>query len=153
MKFNYYPETDSLYISLSDNSSVDSQEIIPNIVLDFDIEGKFLSVYSNYEINPAFEKGTFNKVVIKYDSSVDKRPKAYWDTIRPVPLNQEEIKDYHVKDSLFLIAQDSIKRNDNIDSLRKHQGKLTLNSILMSGINRNHYGRKSRYEWGMDPLL
>ena len=36
MKFNYYPETDSLYISLSDNSSVDSQEIIPNIVLDFD---------------------------------------------------------------------------------------------------------------------
>ena len=44
MKFNYYPETDSLYISLSDNSSVDSQEIIPNIVLDFDIEGKLVGI-------------------------------------------------------------------------------------------------------------
>jgi hypothetical protein len=44
MKFNYYSETDSLYISLSDNISVDSQEIIPNIVLDFDIEGKLVGI-------------------------------------------------------------------------------------------------------------
>ena len=44
MKFNYYPETDSLYISLSDKSSVDSQEIAPNIVLDFDEEGKLVGI-------------------------------------------------------------------------------------------------------------
>ena len=44
MKFNYYPETDSLYISLSDKSSVDSQEIAPNIVLDFDDEGKLVGI-------------------------------------------------------------------------------------------------------------
>ncbi|EHJ12598.1 DUF2283 domain-containing protein, partial [Crocosphaera watsonii] len=40
----YYPETDSLYISLSDKSSVDSQEIAPNIVLDFDEEGKLVGI-------------------------------------------------------------------------------------------------------------
>ncbi|WP_042711518.1 DUF2283 domain-containing protein [Crocosphaera watsonii WH 8501] len=44
MKFNYYPETDSLYISLSDKSSVDSQEIAPNIVLDFDEKGKLVGI-------------------------------------------------------------------------------------------------------------
>ncbi|MGK7938613.1 MAG: DUF2283 domain-containing protein [Crocosphaera sp.] len=44
MKFNYYPETDSLYISLSDKSSVDSQEIAPNIILDFDEEGKLVGI-------------------------------------------------------------------------------------------------------------
>jgi uncharacterized protein YuzE len=33
MKFNYYPETDSLYISLSEKSSVDAQEVAPDIVL------------------------------------------------------------------------------------------------------------------------
>ena len=44
MKFNYYPETDSLYISLSDKSSVDSQEIAPIIVLDFDEEGKLVGI-------------------------------------------------------------------------------------------------------------
>ncbi len=44
MKFNYYPETDSLYISLSDKSGVDCQEIAPNIVLDFDEEGKLVGI-------------------------------------------------------------------------------------------------------------
>ena len=44
MKFNYYPETDSLYISLSDKTSADSQEIAPNIIVDFDREGKLVGI-------------------------------------------------------------------------------------------------------------
>ena len=44
MKFNYYPETDSLYISLSNKTSIDSQEIAPNVVLDFDDEGKLVGI-------------------------------------------------------------------------------------------------------------
>ncbi|MDJ0599282.1 MAG: DUF2283 domain-containing protein [Crocosphaera sp.] len=44
MKFNYYPETDSLYISLSEKTSIDSQEIAPNIILDFDTEGKLVGI-------------------------------------------------------------------------------------------------------------
>lgn len=44
MKFNYYPETDSLYISLSEKTSIDSQEVAPNIVLDFDGEGKVVGI-------------------------------------------------------------------------------------------------------------
>jgi uncharacterized protein YuzE len=44
VKFNYYPETDSLYISLSEKTSTDSQEVAPNIVLDFDGEGKLVGI-------------------------------------------------------------------------------------------------------------
>ena len=44
MKFNYYPETDSLYISLVEKSSKDSQEISPGIVLDFDGEGNLVGI-------------------------------------------------------------------------------------------------------------
>ncbi len=40
MKFHYYPETDSLYIELSEKPGVDSQEVAPNVVLDFDAEGR-----------------------------------------------------------------------------------------------------------------
>ncbi len=36
MKFYYYEETDSLYIDLSEKKSVDSHEISPGIILDFD---------------------------------------------------------------------------------------------------------------------
>ncbi|MBX7237559.1 MAG: DUF2283 domain-containing protein [Caldilineales bacterium] len=39
MKFNYYPETDSLYIELSENVGVDSQEVSPGIVLDIHMGG------------------------------------------------------------------------------------------------------------------
>ena len=44
MKLNYYPETDSLYIDLSSKTSVDSREISPGIVLDYDSEGDLVGI-------------------------------------------------------------------------------------------------------------
>lgn len=44
MKFNYYPETDSLYISLIDKPSADSQEVATGIVLDFDADGNLVGI-------------------------------------------------------------------------------------------------------------
>ncbi len=38
MKLRYCPETDSLYIDLSDKTSVDTREVAPGVVLDFDSE-------------------------------------------------------------------------------------------------------------------
>ena len=44
MKFHYYPETDSLYIDLSQKTSVDSQKVAPGVVLDFDAEGQLVGI-------------------------------------------------------------------------------------------------------------
>jgi uncharacterized protein YuzE len=44
MKFHYYPETDSLYIELSERPSVDSEEVTSGVVLDFDAEGKLVGI-------------------------------------------------------------------------------------------------------------
>ena len=44
MKFQYYKETDSLYIDLKDRESVDSREISPGIVLDFDEENNLVGI-------------------------------------------------------------------------------------------------------------
>ena len=44
MKFHYYPETDSLSIDLSQKTSVDSQEVAPGVVLDFDAEGQLVGI-------------------------------------------------------------------------------------------------------------
>lgn len=35
MKVNYFPETDSLYIDLSEQPSVESREISEGVVLDY----------------------------------------------------------------------------------------------------------------------
>ena len=44
MTFHYYPETDSLYIELSEKPGVNSQEVAPGVVLDFDAEGHVIGI-------------------------------------------------------------------------------------------------------------
>jgi uncharacterized protein YuzE len=44
MKLNYYPETDSLYIDLSEKTSIESKEISEGIVLDYDVEGNLVGI-------------------------------------------------------------------------------------------------------------
>ncbi len=44
MKLNYYPETDSLYIDLSERPSVESREISEGVVLDYDANGVLVGI-------------------------------------------------------------------------------------------------------------
>jgi uncharacterized protein YuzE len=44
MKLNYYPETDSLYIELSEKTSVESKEVSEGIVLDYDAKGNLVGI-------------------------------------------------------------------------------------------------------------
>jgi len=44
MKLNYYPETDSLYIDLSEQTSTDSREISEGVVLDYDAGGNLVGI-------------------------------------------------------------------------------------------------------------
>lgn len=113
----------------------------------------FVNVYSNYNLAPVFPKKYFDKVIIKYDTGVNKKSKAYWDTIRPMPLEKEEVKDYQVKDSLFEIRRDSALSRQSIDSLKKRQGKIKLYELAWSGINRTHYSSINTYRWGISSLI
>ena len=44
MRLRYYPETDSLYIDLSAKTGVDSNEVAPGVVLDFDADGQLVGI-------------------------------------------------------------------------------------------------------------
>ncbi len=44
MKLNYYPDTDSLYIDLSERPSVESREIAEGVVLDYDAAGHLVGI-------------------------------------------------------------------------------------------------------------
>jgi uncharacterized protein YuzE len=44
MKIRYYPETDSLYIDLSEKTSVESREISEGAVLDYDADGNLVGI-------------------------------------------------------------------------------------------------------------
>lgn len=46
MSVNYYSDTDSLYIDLSNWPSAESEEVAPGVVLDFDSEGHIVGIDS-----------------------------------------------------------------------------------------------------------
>ena len=63
MKLNYYADTDSLYIDLSEKPSVDSREISEGVVLDYDVEGHLVGIdIDNASRKVDLKKLTLNKL-------------------------------------------------------------------------------------------
>src|SRR5579862_139279 len=122
-------------------------------IFGFDGVGNFLNVYNKYDIDPAFPKKYFNNVIVKYDTAINKKSKQYWDSIRPVPLEPEESKDYKIKDSIYRYNKDSLWTKRYTDSLRKNQEHITFSKILFSGIRRRGYGNRKITVYHIDPLL
>ena len=114
-------------------------------------DGDFVNIYSDYNLEPEFDKKFFDRIVIKYDSAANKRTREYWDTLRPVPLEPEEIKDYQFKDSVLKVHMES--PNKNWDSLRRNQGPVTFRQILWEGVRRTHFDSLNQYSVKFNPLL
>ena len=60
MKLNYYPETDSLYIDLSERDSVESREVADGVVLDYDAVGNLVGI----DIDHASDKVQLGRLVL-----------------------------------------------------------------------------------------
>ena len=57
---NYHPETDSLYIDLSERPSAESREISEGVVLDYDTEGRLVGI----DIDNASHKADLKKLIL-----------------------------------------------------------------------------------------
>ena len=62
--------------------------------------GFFNAFYKNYNLNPVFDDHFFDAEVSKIQEGSNRRDSVYWSDIRPIPLTNEEVIDYHSKDSL-----------------------------------------------------
>jgi uncharacterized protein YuzE len=68
MKVNYFPETDSLYIDLSERPSVESREISEGVVLDYDETGRLVGI----DIDNASKKVQLQQLVVnKFPAAVE----------------------------------------------------------------------------------
>lgn len=61
MKLNYSPETDSLYIDLSEKTSVESREISEGVVLDYDADGNLVGI----DIDNASTKVALKELILR----------------------------------------------------------------------------------------
>ena len=60
MKLNYYAETDSLYIDLSEKPSAESREISEGVVLDYDANGNLVGI----DIDNASKKVQLKQLIL-----------------------------------------------------------------------------------------
>ena len=66
MKLNYHRDTDSLYIDLSEQASVDSREVSDGIVLDYDAAGNLVGI----DIENARTKVRLDRLVLSQMDAV-----------------------------------------------------------------------------------
>ena len=101
----------------------------------------FAAVFSNYDLKALPESYWKGNIVKSIDTSANKKTMVYWDSLRPIPLSVEELKDYTKKDSL----ETKFKDPAYLDSLDRIANKWkTLPAILTSQTFTN---RKKKSQW------
>lgn len=139
---------EQLYVPMKNTWVVKQQVIYPaGKFLGFDFFGNFVQVYDNVNIEPSFKKKFFDNTIIKFYDSSNKKSLAYWDSVRPIPLLENEVKDYKKKDSLEQARKDP----KYLDSLDKIRNKVTFSKLILTGQNFNNEKKKSSFS--IDPLI
>ncbi|MGZ8523893.1 MAG: DUF5686 and carboxypeptidase regulatory-like domain-containing protein [Chitinophagaceae bacterium] len=119
----------------------------------FYLTGNFVNVYSDYNINPGFEKKHFGRTIMKYDTAFNKKDTNYWNAVRPVALENDEKRNFVFKDSVSKLLKDSTRSKAYIDSLRKNQKPVTVKGIFWSGQVHNWYSKRATLNWRVKPLI
>lgn len=105
--------------------------------------GKFTHAFSNYEFKEAFEKKTFTREVVAIDKEANKKDDTFWNSFRPVPLTEEESKDYIKKDSI----QTMKKSQTYLDSVDTKNNKFKIFDIISGYTYSNSFKNWSaRYD-------
>ena len=106
--------------------------------LGFNGDGGFVANYSNYTLNPEFEKDEFSNEILAFESEANKKDSTYWNTLRPVPLTDEEFKDYIKKDSI-----QSLKESKTyLDSVDYKSNKFRFRNLLSGYTYKQSFKNK-----------
>ena len=108
-------------------------------IFGFKIAGFFNSVFSNYDLHPKFEEDLFTKEVFKIEDNANEQTAEYWKDTRPVPLTEEEGKDYVKKDSLQKIWKSKVY----LDSMDRKGNRFKFSNLLFGYTWENSFERKS----------
>lgn len=109
-------------------------------------QGRFTAVYSNYEFNAELTRKDFSREIVVFEKEANKKDSLFWNSMRPVPLTDEERTDYIKKDSLQTLR----KSKPYLDSLDRVNNKFKLGNILGYTYQNSH----KDYRLGFDiPIL
>ena len=101
----------------------------------FKFDGRFSSAYKDYNFTPNFTETTFTREVLSFEKNATEKDSLYWNSLRPVPLTIEEVKDYKVKDSIKLLRESK----PYLDSLDRKRNKFEWISPIRGYTYRNSF--------------
>ncbi|WP_179345278.1 DUF5686 and carboxypeptidase regulatory-like domain-containing protein [Winogradskyella ursingii] len=108
----------------------------------FNGDGRFTAVYSNYEFNLGLTKKDFGRELVAVEAEANKKDSLFWNTIRPVPLTDEERTDYIKKDSIQLVRESK----PYLDSIDRANNKFKLGDILGYTYQNSHKDFRLGYD-------
>ncbi len=115
-------------------------------ILGTNFSGRFTYVFSNYKLDPKFDKKTFGPEVLSFTQDANKKENEFWNRIRPVPLTDEETNDYLKKDALQLKK----KSRPYLDSIDARSNKFNWLDPITGYRYKNSF---DKWELGYDGLI
>ncbi len=128
---------------------IKSQVQYPTIdLLGLGFTGNFVAVYDQQKFGHKMPDSLFNsKIISSYDSTANDKDSLYWAGNRAVPLEEDEIEDYQIKDSSLNVYRSLEYR----DSVRKMFNKLNVFDLILDGYY--HAGKDYKYTIRTNSLL
>ena len=140
IKQEYGFEKDSVLILLKQDFQYESKAGNRNF------SGSTKVRYSDYQINPNFDKKFFNNEIAVTTEEAYERDSSYWGSIRPEPLTRKEQKFQFVKDSIYAHTHSEVY----LDSLDSVYNRITLLDLLWDGVGFSD--RKNKKYWEFSSL-
>lgn len=129
----YLPVTPEIWMPFSNNYTFTFD------ILGFKGGGNYVSMNSNYQLNPEFPENFFNNNILEIKEGANKKDTAYWNKYRPVPLTETEKRDYVWRDSITTIKESKPYQ----DSVDKVNNKFRFANLLGGYEYNNSYKKKS----------
>lgn len=105
----------------------------------FKIEGNFVGVFKDYNLDVNYPKGFFSNEIIKIEDGSNQRTEIYWDSIRPMPLTKDEQIDYIKKDSILAV----VTSEPYLDSMDKINNRFRFANLATGYTYRQTQNRQS----------
>ncbi|MFD2148230.1 DUF5686 and carboxypeptidase regulatory-like domain-containing protein [Mucilaginibacter antarcticus] len=120
------------YVAVQDSTwmPVSIQYDYSGKVFGFKFQGYYLGVYNNYRFNVQQKPGFFNGEILKIDTIANTKNEDYWVKTRPIPLTQQEARDYQKKDSIAAVQ----KSGPYLDSLQKSKNQFLILPYIVFGF-------------------
>lgn len=110
------------------------------------IYANILNINQHIITNPIFNKKTFDNVLLSYDTNNIKNSNSFWDSVRPLAFDKEELFRLNYKDSVqktMRLKRDSnVKKNDSLQLIRNKFRWYTPLTLIL--YNKNYIYKKQQ---------